>query len=106
MQLVLPMRLFDMPFGRYYIDYNFPGKIMDVFASFMKSWDFHTIGRWFLLPMAIVVALFLPPLLLSFILTFVLIVAVISLHPFSYALVGRALPGHRAGIRPRGPPLS
>jgi hypothetical protein len=56
--------------------------------------------------MAIVVGLFLPPLLLFFILTFVLTVAIKSLHPYSYALLGRTLPGCRIGIRPRGPPIS
>jgi hypothetical protein len=79
---------------------------VDIFTSFMKRWDFRTIGRWLLLPMAIVVGLFLPPLLLFFILTFVLTVAIKSLHPYSYALLGRTLPGCRIGIRPRGPPIS
>jgi hypothetical protein len=79
---------------------------MSIFASFIESWDFRAIGRWYLLPVAIVVALFLPPLLLSFVLTFVLTVAVKSLHPYSNAPVARTLPGCRIGISPRGPPIS
>jgi hypothetical protein len=79
---------------------------MDILAKFIKSWDFQTIGRWFLLPMAFAVALFLPPFLLSFILTLVLIVAIKIPHPFSCALPARTLPGCCIGIRPRGPPIS
>ena len=79
---------------------------MHIFAPQINSWDFRTIGRWCLLPMAIVLALFLPPLLLSFILTFVLAVAIKPLHPYSCDLLGRTLPGCRIDLSPRGPPIS
>jgi len=79
---------------------------MDIFASFVKGCEVPAIGRWLLLPMAIVVALLLPPLLLSVILNFILIAAVLSLYFYSYDLLGRTLAGCRANIRPRGPPLS
>ena len=79
---------------------------MDVFASFVKSCEVPAIGRWLLLPMAIVAALFLPPLLLSVILNFILIAAILSLHFYSYTLLGNTLAGCRVNIRPRGPPLS
>ena len=52
------------------------------------------------------VLLLVPPLLLSFILTFLLFAAMESLHFHAYAFRGRTLPGCRTGIRPRGPPVS
>jgi len=79
---------------------------MKISAPFGKGWDFRKIGRWCLLPMAVITALFLPPLLLSFILTFVLIPAIISLHPCYCLLPGRTLPGCIISIHPRGPPIS
>lgn len=79
---------------------------MNICEKFMKSWDLRTIGRWFLLPMAVAAAIFLPPLLLSFILTFVLIVSIQSLHPCFCTLAGRTHPGNCKGIRSRSPPIS
>ena len=79
---------------------------MDVFASCVKSCEVPAIRGWLLLPMAIAVALFLPPLLLSVILNFILVAAILSPHFSSYTLLGRTLAGRRANMRPRGPPIS
>jgi hypothetical protein len=79
---------------------------MNISALFGKGWDFRKIGRWCLLPMAVIMAVFLPPLLLSFILTFVLINAIISRHPCYCLLPGRTLPGCPISIRSRSPPIS
>ena len=100
------MPQFEIPFRGYYRIHKSQVNSMNILTPVIKSWDFRTIGRWFLLPMAIVVVLFLPPLVLSFILSFVLIVAIKSLHPYSYALLVCTLPGCPIGIRPRGPPIS
>jgi hypothetical protein len=79
---------------------------MDKFAQFIKSWDLGTIRRWWLLPFVLIVALLLPPLLLSFILTFILIIALKFLHPYSYALQGYSLPGCCISRQSRSPPIS
>ena len=79
---------------------------MDKFAQFIKSWDLGTIRRWWLLPFVLIVALLLPPLLLSFILTFILIVALKFLHTYSYALQVYSLPDCCISRHPRGPPIS
>jgi hypothetical protein len=105
-QPIIPLHLFDLLWGTYYIGKNFQVNGMPIFAPPIKSWDFRTIVRCCLLPMAIVLALFLPPLLLSFILTFVLTVAIKPLRPYSWAFLGRTLPGCRIDISPRGPPVS
>jgi hypothetical protein len=79
---------------------------MNLLALFRKGWDFRGIGLWCLLPMAVITALFLPPLLLSFILTFVLIYEIVPLYPCYCLLAGRTLPGCFISIGPRGPPIS
>ena len=101
-----PSHLFDIPLRRYYRNYIFERNCMNILALFGKDWDFRKIGRWFLLLMAVNTALFLPPILLSFILTFVFISAIISLHPCFCLLPGRTLPGFSINIRLRGPPIS
>ena len=79
---------------------------MDKFSQFIKSWDFGIIRRWWLLPLVLIVALLLPPLLLSFILTFILIIALKFLHLYSYSLQGNSLPDCCISRQPRGPPIS
>jgi hypothetical protein len=78
---------------------------MDIFDPFMKSRDLQKTWRWCLVPLVIIAALVLPPLLLSFILVFVLILGIKPLHYCACAFPGSALLGWRIGAHPRGPPV-
>ena len=78
---------------------------MDIFGQFIRDRGFQIIGRWCLLPVAIVGALFLPPLLFSFIPVLALTVAVTYLYAYSNALPELAPADCRTGIEPRSPPI-
>lgn len=73
--------------------------------SWINNWDIHTLTRFCLLPVALLAAIFVPPLLLSFLLTFVLIIR--REISFFYSLAAPQSIGinSRIALKPRSPPV-
>jgi hypothetical protein len=72
--------------------------------SWINNRNIQTLSRFFLFPVALLAAIFVPPLLLSFLLTFVLII-----HREISSLYSLAAPlslciNRRIALKPRSPP--
>jgi hypothetical protein len=74
------------------------------FILWIRNWDLQTIGRWCLIPAALVAALLLPPLLFPLLLTFALVFSQKILSIFSVAAPQHLCADHCIASKPRSPP--
>jgi hypothetical protein len=77
---------------------------MTNFLERTGNWDMQTIGCWFVIPVVLVAAFFLPPLLFPLLLAFELLIVQETLSIFSIAAPQPLSTHYSIARKPRSPP--